>query len=276
MLTIYCDGLGVSQETTSSHFLLGPITRLELESWAQNELLLSKEELYFLHNGKRISNSAPITDGVVRVIPRLVGGKGGFGSMLRAIGAQIEKTTNREACRDLSGRRLRDINEEKRLKDWISKKADREREAAERRKKKLEKLRSEPKIEFSDKKYEEERSKLSEVVHDAVEKGFQASVTNPSTSGSTSTVKKPSRKGFMFEEDEISDDSTSSSDEPSDCEQSKRALDTGSDSDEPSPAKRKCVDNDKSDSSDESASEEENACKFGNENESSGNKLDKL
>lgn len=29
-------------------------------------------------------------------------------------GAQIEKTTNREACRDLSGRRLRDINEEKR------------------------------------------------------------------------------------------------------------------------------------------------------------------
>lgn len=45
---------------------------------------------------------------------RVFGGKGGFGSMLRAIGAQIEKTTNREACRDLSGRRLRDINEEQR------------------------------------------------------------------------------------------------------------------------------------------------------------------
>ena len=43
----------------------------------------------------------------------LPGGKGGFGSMLRAIGAQIEKTTNREACRDLSGRRMRDINDEK-------------------------------------------------------------------------------------------------------------------------------------------------------------------
>ena len=38
----------------------------------------------------------------------------GFGSMLRSIGAQIEKTTNREACRDLSGRRMRDINNEKR------------------------------------------------------------------------------------------------------------------------------------------------------------------
>jgi len=35
--------------------------------------------------------------------------------MLRSIGAQIEKTTNREACRDLSGRRMRDINNEKRF-----------------------------------------------------------------------------------------------------------------------------------------------------------------
>ena len=33
--------------------------------------------------------------------------------MLRSIGAQIEKTTSREACRDLSGRRMRDINNEK-------------------------------------------------------------------------------------------------------------------------------------------------------------------
>ena len=53
---------------------------------------------------------------IIQITPKLPGGKGGFGSMLRAIGAQIEKTTNREACRDLSGRRLRDINEEKRFK----------------------------------------------------------------------------------------------------------------------------------------------------------------
>lgn len=39
----------------------------------------------------------------------------GFGSMLRTIGAQIEKTTNRESMRDLSGRRMRDINNEKKL-----------------------------------------------------------------------------------------------------------------------------------------------------------------
>ena len=33
--------------------------------------------------------------------------------MLRAIGAQIEATTNNDACRDLSGKRLRDVKCEK-------------------------------------------------------------------------------------------------------------------------------------------------------------------
>lgn len=66
-----------------------------------------------ISNGK-IVNSSIEDEHTIHIAPRLVGGKGGFGSMLRAIGAQIEKTTNREACRDLSGRRLRDINEEQR------------------------------------------------------------------------------------------------------------------------------------------------------------------
>ena len=74
----------------------------------------------------------------IQTIFRLLGGKGGFGSMLRAIGAQIEKTTNRDACRDLSGRRLRDINEEKRLKAWLEKAKDRESEQYAKKKKKLE------------------------------------------------------------------------------------------------------------------------------------------
>lgn len=108
------------------------------------------------------------------MVPRLLGGKGGFGSMLRAIGAQIEKTTNREACRDLSGRRLRDINEEKRLKAWIEKQAKREKEAVERKKKKLEKLCAEPKHEFRDQRYDKERAELTEKVGDAVEEGFKA------------------------------------------------------------------------------------------------------
>lgn len=105
------------------------------------------------------------------------GGKGGFGSMLRAIGAQIEKTTNREACRDLSGRRLRDINEEKRLKNWIAAQADREREAEDRRQKKLERLCQQPKHEFKDDAYDKERSDLPERLEDALAQGMKASTS---------------------------------------------------------------------------------------------------
>lgn len=117
------------------------------------------------------------SSGYATIVPRLLGGKGGFGSMLRAIGAQIEKTTNREACRDLSGRRLRDINEEKRLKAWIEKQTKRYDEAAERKKKKLEKLCAEPRHEFKDQRYEQERAELPEKVEDAVEEGFKAATS---------------------------------------------------------------------------------------------------
>jgi len=116
--------------------------------------------------------------GHATVIPRLPGGKGGFGSMLRAIGAQIEKTTNREACRDLSGRRLRDINEEKRLRTWLEKHTKTEDETAERKKKKLEKLCAEPRHEFKDQRYEQERADLTERVGNAVEEGFKAASTS--------------------------------------------------------------------------------------------------
>ena len=74
--------------------------------------------MYFTFNGKIIDPADCLEeilnqDATIRIHCRLRGGKGGFGSMLRALGAQIEKTTNREACRDLSGRRMRDVNNEK-------------------------------------------------------------------------------------------------------------------------------------------------------------------
>ena len=57
----------------------------------------------------------------------------GFGSLLRAIGSQIDKTTNREMCRDLTGRRMRDVNNEKKLKDWSAKAGERAAEAERQR-----------------------------------------------------------------------------------------------------------------------------------------------
>ena len=95
--------------------------------------------------------------------------------MLRAIGAQIEKTTNRDACRDLSGRRLRDINEEQRLKRWFAKQKERDAEKAENKKKRLEKLKKfceGPALPImEDREYNQQRADMSESVFDAVDKG---------------------------------------------------------------------------------------------------------
>lgn len=46
---------------------------------------------------------------------QLKGGKGGFGSQLKAQGGRManKKTTNMESCRDLSGRRLKTVNDAK-------------------------------------------------------------------------------------------------------------------------------------------------------------------
>ncbi|XP_067131157.1 splicing regulator SDE2 isoform X1 [Centruroides vittatus] len=135
-----------------------------------------KEILKVIYNGRYVDNQCTVANnGIVHISLTLLGGKGGFGSMLRAIGAQIEKTTNREACRDLSGRRLRDINEEQRLKRWIAKKAEREREAAERRKKKLERLRCPPKHDFQDSEYDRERRDMAERIDDALTHGLKTS-----------------------------------------------------------------------------------------------------
>lgn len=56
----------------------------------------------------------------LRLLPRLPGGKGGFGSQLRAAGGRMssQKTSNNDSCRDLSGRRLSTIKEAKRYASY--------------------------------------------------------------------------------------------------------------------------------------------------------------
>lgn len=191
---------------------------LNIETYVNETFGLDKDNYYVLRNGKIVDFSVEehnIDGDVLHIIPRLKGGKGGFGSMLRAIGAQIEKTTNREACRDLSGRRLRDINEEQRLKNWISQQADREREAAERKKKKLERLCQEPKHEFKDDKYDESRSSMPEKMSTSIEQGLKASSSGSSsvnlkrkTSADQSKTKPCKKKKTLWIDAEDSDNSS--------------------------------------------------------------------
>ena len=143
--------------------------------------------------------------------------------MLRAIGAQIEKTTNREACRDLSGRRLRDINEEKKLKNYIEKiKAKEKEDPEEKFQKKIGKLLAAPKKEFKDPTYEESRANLLENISDSVEQGFKKARETEailSTAGvkrkaSKDELKKPVKKvkGTLWIDGISSGDDTDDSD----------------------------------------------------------------
>lgn len=227
----------------------------EISKAIEYVLSLPTNEFYLTQNGKRLnSDIKPSQKAPIRIILRAIGGKGGFGSMLRAIGAQIEKTTNREACRDLSGRRLRDINEEKQLRTWLEKQKEREEEAAARKAKKIQKLQAKPKHEFQDEEYFSTRSNLEQTVSDALEEGLKNAVQSkgsgsgsdasndgaaaintvePSGSGvkrkqpikvvsngktkNKNKKKKPQIKGALWIDDDLSSDSDSdSSDSDSD------------------------------------------------------------
>nr|XP_002760635.1 splicing regulator SDE2 isoform X1 [Callithrix jacchus] len=133
-------------------------------------------EYFFVKcNGSLINTSDTVQHGAVYSLePRLFGGKGGFGSMLRALGAQIEKTTNREACRDLSGRRLRDVNHEKAMAEWVKQQAEREAEKEQRRLERLQRKLVEPKHCFTSPDYQQQCHEMAERLEDSVLKGMQA------------------------------------------------------------------------------------------------------
>lgn len=149
---------------------------------------LEFNDYYILFQGRLVHKEDEIVDGGwYHAVPRLVGGKGGFGSMLRALGAQIEKTTNREACRDLSGRRMRDVNNEKKLREWAAKSAEREKDKQERRKEKRERALAPKKFKEEDKAYEMQRQKIADDLDDAFQQGIRKSKPSASSSACSSS-----------------------------------------------------------------------------------------
>merc|ERR1712129_261388 len=114
---------------------MGNLHRLEInepsfdkiQCFVEDKLQIPMQYQRLWHNGKRIDATQSIAShdilSIIRVSLCLQGGKGGFGSMLRAAG-KLNKTTNRSACRDLSGRRQRFIEQEKELREWLAAQKD--------------------------------------------------------------------------------------------------------------------------------------------------------
>lgn len=84
---------------------------------------ISMDALTLSLDGMVINNNDAIPDEfgiVLRGSLSIDGGKGGYGAMLKAMAKQSgsKKTTDFGACRDLSGRRLRHVNDEIVLQKW--------------------------------------------------------------------------------------------------------------------------------------------------------------
>lgn len=83
-----------------------------------------------IHDGMRVlqSSSVIVPGSRLTVSVPLRGGKGGYGNQLRALGRKGGITDNTGDCRDLSGRRLRDVEAAQQLAEWQA--GQRERDAA--------------------------------------------------------------------------------------------------------------------------------------------------
>jgi hypothetical protein len=76
-------------------------------------------------NGKICgSNNNLNPNDIYSIRPLMLGGKGGFGSLLKGQPPVKKRTNNFDSCRDLSGRRIRHVNQEKMLQEWQKKKAE--------------------------------------------------------------------------------------------------------------------------------------------------------
>ncbi|KAG5920101.1 hypothetical protein E4U61_000269 [Claviceps capensis] len=80
----------------------------------------------------------------LRLAVPLCGGKGGFGSQLRAAGGRMssrkKNQENHGSSRNLDGRRLRTVNEAKALAEYLETKPDMEKKEKEKRRKRLEQI----------------------------------------------------------------------------------------------------------------------------------------
>lgn len=100
---------------------------IDIKEKLENIEGVSKDLISLTLNGKEINDGEIINnkDDSICIYrasfkESLCGGKGGFGAMLRAKAKEkgARRTTDFGACRDLSGRRLRHVNDEKILNKW--------------------------------------------------------------------------------------------------------------------------------------------------------------
>ena len=193
----------------------------------------------------------------LRISAKLCGGKGGFGSQLRAAGGRMSSKKNRDrqdqngSNRNLDGRRLRTVDEAKRLAEYLATKPEMERKEKEERRKRWEAVidaaeATEAKIKAGkmgsnqgrlDAEYVEGKEAAEEKVREAVAKAMREQMVQDGPTGSESSAededegsesagdddagpsKDAGRSFFGWDEDDdMSDDDEADDDEPAEEE----------------------------------------------------------
>jgi hypothetical protein len=107
-----------------------------LKSRIQDRCGIPREEQRLSSNSRELHDGQLVNEmWTIRLGLRLMGGKGGFGALLRGAGAKAgaKKTTNFDDCRDLNGERIRHVKNETKLAEWYAKEKEREEEEARER-----------------------------------------------------------------------------------------------------------------------------------------------
>lgn len=129
-----------------------------------------------LQDGSSLASSGITRDSTVHLLLRLCGGKGGFGALLRGQGRDGKITENYDACRDLSGRRLRHVDAEKKLKQWRAEAKERELEktALKHIKDMAKESKRQKEHEVNVEQVRQEQRKAAEAVQDAIQTALAA------------------------------------------------------------------------------------------------------
>ncbi|PHH53939.1 Telomere maintenance protein SDE2 [Ceratocystis fimbriata CBS 114723] len=186
------------------------------------------------HANTTIARSSKLTEYIatesdeilsLRLWSPLCGGKGGFGSQLRAAGGRMSKKKRGQgeengSSRNLDGRRIRTVNEAKGLAEYLAVKPEMEKREREKRRERLEQIvemaeRRTEEIKHGgkgriDEKWLEDKTEANERTRSAVFAAMQEGTYKDSLLG-TSHGSQSSNQPQSHSENEGSDDAVSSS-----------------------------------------------------------------
>ena len=145
------------------------------------ELLLSQHSLeklcdfaYFTSEGKLLecNNSTSQLHPLQRIVVclKLAGGKGGYGSQLKALGSKMaaKKSTNFDECRDLQGNRLRTVQQQQQVTEHLQREPQIQKAKRKKTLKKLARILSKPSSEATPQAVEHVEDPIVDTIRESV------------------------------------------------------------------------------------------------------------